>query len=117
MDIYRRIAVAKNDEELKQTSEELVDMYGPLPDEVAILLEICQLRIAASKWQIKSISTSGANLIFKFEKDTTGLMDELFAKVKRPVRLIDSQTVYMTLPENYFEPKTLITVLRKIFLI
>jgi len=115
MDVYRKIAVAKNGDELKQTTDELADMYGPIPEEVELLLQICRLRIAASKWQIKSILTSGANLIFNFEKDAARQIDDLFAKTKRPVRLIDARTVYMTLPENYFEPKTLITVLRKIF--
>ena len=115
MDVYRKIAVAKTGEDLKQIESELADVYGPMPDEVKLLLELAELRIAASKWDIKSIVTSGLDLIFSFGKDASGKPDSLFAKVSCKVRVADARTVYLRLPANYFEPRTLINVLRKIF--
>jgi transcription-repair coupling factor (superfamily II helicase) len=124
MDIYRKIAVTKTTEDLKQIESELADVYGPVPDEVKLLLELAGLRIEASKQGIKSIIASGPastrsaeasrDLIFSFNKESGMQADSLFAKVKGTVRITDPKTVYLRLPQNYFEPKTLMNVLRKI---
>jgi len=115
MDAYRKIAVARTADELKQAESELADIYGPVPDEVKLLLELGELRIAASKLGIRSIVTSGRDLVFSFAKDAEGKADSLFAKVSGDIRIADPKTVYLRMPKNYFEPKTLIKVLREIF--
>ncbi len=114
MDTYRKIAVAKTTEDLKQIESELADVYGPTPDDVELLLELAELRIKASKQGIKSIVVSGRDLIFSFSKDSNVQADSLFAKTKGTVRVAGPKTVYLRLPENYFEPRTLINVLKKI---
>jgi transcription-repair coupling factor (superfamily II helicase) len=114
MDIYRKIAVTKTTEDLKQTAGELADVYGPVPDEVELLLELAGLRIGASRLGIKSIVASGRDLIFSFSKDSNLQADSLFAGVKGTVKIADPKTVYLRLPQNYFEPSTLMNVLRKI---
>ena len=114
MDIYRKIAVTKTTEDLKQIESELADVYGPVPDDVELLLELAGLRIKASKQGIKSIVASGRDLIFSFNKDSSMQADSLFAKVKGTVRVTGPKTAYLRLPQSYFEPKTLMNVLRKI---
>ena len=115
MDVYRKIAVARNDDDLKQIEGELADIYGPVPDEVKLLLELAGLRIAASKRGIKTIVTSGRDLVFSFAADAGEQGDSLFAKVSGDVRITGGKTVYLRLPANYFEPRTLMSVLQKIF--
>ncbi len=115
MEAYRKIAVARGSEDLKQIQSELADVYGPLPDEVKLLLDLAELRIKAGRWDIKAIVTSGQNLVFSFTKDASGQAESLFSKTKGKIRITDPKTVYLHLPANYFEPRTLITVLRKIF--
>ena len=121
MEVYRKIAVAKTGEDLKQIESELADVYGPVPEEVKLLLELAELRIAASKQDIKSIVTSGRDLIFSFSKDDNSRVRSLFAKVSGDVRIARPKTAYLRLHKSYFsagrltvEPKTLINVLRKI---
>ncbi|MHC4602211.1 MAG: transcription-repair coupling factor [Planctomycetota bacterium] len=114
MDVYRKIAVAKNNDDLKQIEGELADVYGPVPDEVKLLLELAGLRIAASRWDIKSIVASGRDLTFSFERDAKSKVNLLFKNISGKIRIADPKTVYLHLPANYFEPKTLITILRKI---
>ena len=99
---------------MKEIKNELADVYGPVPEDVELLLELAGLRIAASKWGIKSIVTSGYELIFLFAKDAGTPVDSLFSKVWGTVRIADPRTVYLRLGKNYFEPRTLINVLRKI---
>jgi transcription-repair coupling factor (superfamily II helicase) len=124
MDIYRKIAVTKTTEDLKQIKSELADVYGPVPDDVELLLELADLRIKASTRGIKSIIASGPastrsaeasrDLIFSFNKDSNVKADSLFARVKGTVKIADPKTVYLRLPQSYFEPKTSMNVLRKI---
>ncbi|MHC4418743.1 MAG: TRCF domain-containing protein, partial [Planctomycetota bacterium] len=114
MDAYRKIAIAKQKEDLKQIESELADVYGPLPEQVNLLLELAELRIAASKKQIRSIVASGPDLVFKFSKEADKSLDSLFAKTAGKARATDPKTVYLRLGKSYFEPKTLINFLRKI---
>jgi len=114
MDMYRKIAVARGGEDLKQIANELADVYGPVPDEVKLLLELAELRIAASKRDIKSIVTSGRDVIFSFTKEAPTQAESLFADTKGKIRIPDPKTVYLRLAASYFEPGTLKNILRKI---
>jgi len=114
MNAYRKIAVAKGNEDLEQIKSELTDVYGPMPDEVKLLLDLAELRIKASKCDIKSIVASGQDLIFSLAKDASVPAESLFSRVSGDVRIPDAKTAYLRLSKNYFEPRTLISVLRKI---
>ncbi|OHB82989.1 MAG: transcription-repair coupling factor [Planctomycetes bacterium RBG_19FT_COMBO_48_8] len=115
MDVYRKIAVARTHEDLEQIKSELADVYGSLPDEVGLLLDLAELRIKASRHNIKSIVASGQDLIFSFEKDHSDDEQALFANVSGKVRIPGPKVVYLHLAKNYFETRTLISVLRKMF--
>jgi transcription-repair coupling factor (superfamily II helicase) len=114
MDVYRKIAVARVDEELKQTRSELADVYGPVPEEVDHLLDLAELRIKASRLGIKSIVASGLDLIFSFSDDFDGKAESLLSRVSGKARITDRRTAYLRLAENYFEPRTLMSVVRRI---
>ena len=113
MDAYRKIAVARNDDDLGQIRGELTDLYGPMPDEVNLLLEMAELRIKASRRGIKSIVASGQDLVFSFDKDADGQAEALLSKTSGKLRIPEPQTAYLRLEKNYFEPRTLIALLRK----
>ncbi len=115
MDAYRKIAVARNDDDLRQIRGELTDLYGPMPDEVTLLLEMAELRIKASRRGIKSIVASGQDLVFSFDKDAYGQAEALLSKTSGKLRIPEPNIAYLRLENNYFEPRTLITVLRKMF--
>jgi transcription-repair coupling factor (superfamily II helicase) len=115
MDAYRRIAVARTPADLKQIEAALADVYGPLPDEVKLLLDIGELRIAASKWDIRSIVASGNDLVFSFREEPGRKVNTLFATVRGSVRIPDPKTINLRLNASYFEPRTLISLLRKVF--
>ena len=114
MDAYRRIAVTRNAIDLRQIYDEFADVYGPVPEEVNMLLELAELRIMASKHNIKSIVTYGLNLIFSFEDHYKKSDQKLFDNVSGKIRIRDEKTIYLELTKNYFEPRTLIMILRKI---
>ena len=112
MDVYRRIAASTVPADIARIAEELADMFGPVPDQVNMLLDLADIRVRAGKWNIKSIISSDLDLIFNFE--THDGVDNLFAKAPGKVRIVDAKTVHLRLTENYFQPATLMAVLRKI---
>jgi transcription-repair coupling factor (superfamily II helicase) len=128
MDVYRKIAVARTPADLRQIEAELSDVYGALPDEVKLLLEVGELRIAASRHGIRTIVAQPPSpgtdfiprgktgqLVFLSKQDTGETAKALFANVRGEVRIPQPNTVYLRLDASYFEPQTLITVLRKVF--
>jgi transcription-repair coupling factor (superfamily II helicase) len=115
MDVYRRIATCDSTKAMKEMAAELSDVYGEMPTQVEILLDMTRLRIRAGQMGIRSISASGKFLIFSFSKVTDDRTHRLFAKVKGKVIVRDPKTVMVQLSPNYFEPPTLMTVLRNMF--
>lgn len=111
MDVYRRISVTREAVDLKLMREELNDLYGKVPQQVETLLDITNIRILASRKNIKSLIARDLDLIFTFESHE-GVKD-IFARAPGHVRIPDKKTVHLRLTENYFQQSTLLAVLRK----
>jgi transcription-repair coupling factor (superfamily II helicase) len=114
MDAYRRIATVKTADELKELRGELADVYGPLPEEAKLLLDVAGLRIAAGTLNIKSIVSHGGNVIFSFSGDAAQNAKHLLKDVAARYTVADATTVYLHLTDSYFERQTLLSFLRKI---
>ena len=114
MGVYRQIAGAQTTEDLERLGNELTDLFGHVADEVGMLIDMAELRILAAARQIKSITISGRDLIFVFDPAGQGKdANEIFERAPGIVRIPDSKTVHIRLEKNYFEPNTLMSILRK----
>lgn len=113
MEVYRRLAVARTPKDLDRLSEELRDLFGPVPTQVTLTLELARVRLLAAKWNLKHIVVQGLDVIFSFMDGANST--DLFARYPGTVRIPDPRTVYLRLEKNYFEPPTLLALLRKLF--
>jgi len=111
LDIYRRMSSARTAEDLARLETDLRDLFGPVPAEVSLLLQWAEVRILASACDIKSIVVHGRDLIFSLEG--VNIASPVFARAPGTVRVPDPKTVYVRLEKNYFEPSTLLSILRK----
>jgi transcription-repair coupling factor (superfamily II helicase) len=111
LDIYRRISSVRRQEDMDRLEKDLRDQFGPIPIEVSLLTQWAQVRVLASDAGIKSIVVNGRDLIFSLEAGN--IAAPLFARAPGSVRIPDPKTVYVRLEKNYFEPSTLLGVLRK----
>lgn len=114
MNVYRQIAAARTSEDLARLIEQLKDMFGPVCTEAQRLIDLAEIRILASAHDIRSITIMGKDVIFSFEKGVTEKAGGLFVKSPGIVRVPDAQTVHIRLEDKYFEPDTLLAILRKI---
>ena len=59
MDLYRRIAAIRSDEDSADVLDELIDRYGEPPKSVLALLDVALLRAAAVKAGVSDITQKG----------------------------------------------------------
>jgi transcription-repair coupling factor (superfamily II helicase) len=67
-DIYRKISSISNEEQLQSLSSELADRFGPLPEEVANLLYIAEIKIVCRKLSIIHLSERKGTVTVEFGK-------------------------------------------------
>lgn len=113
MEAYRRISRAATLEALEVVAADLRAAYGEPPATARTLLELTELRIAATHLEIDSIKLDGPDLIFASRRSRH--LDPLLKGAPGRASIIDDRTVYYRPPANYLNPtSTLLTVLRKL---
>ncbi len=117
MEAYRRIAQAETLASLETAKEALVGAYGDPPSGVEMLLDLAQLRLAATLAGVRMLVVRDGDVVFR-----TSRPDELerllrgIAGTIRPIGRPDDQgavEVYYRPPPKYLEPRTLLRVLLK----
>ncbi|MCX5649761.1 MAG: transcription-repair coupling factor [Planctomycetota bacterium] len=115
--LYRQLERAASVDALRDVADEIVDMFGPMPAEVANLVELEAVRLLAGRARIAAIhrkrnvppaqhpAEGGADLMMTVER--AAAVEALFARCADPevrragtVRVIDSQTVLWRLGED-----------------
>ena len=87
MDIYRRIALIRDEEESDEMISELIDRYGDPPSQVIALVNIALLRCEASKSGIKDIAQKSGRVYFKLEEFDVSCFSALYAMPEYKNRL------------------------------
>ena len=113
MEAYRRISRAVTLDELREVVRSIRDAYGEPPKQAQILIDLTEVRVAASTLGIDTLKLEGPDLIFRTKH--AGKLDNVFAGAPGRVSVLDESTLYYRPPANYLEPAdTLLAVLRKL---
>ena len=99
MDLYRRIALIRSEEEADDVTDELIDRYGDPPRTVNNLIAVALLRADAAKLGISEITQKGAALRFTLSAFDLQRISALCARESYKGRLLFSagETPYLTL--------------------
>jgi len=111
MEVYRRLVSCRSRTQLEQLETDIRDAFGPYPPAVQTLLDLAEVRILAQPFRIKCITQRPPDLIFSF--DELALVEPLLARTTGSARMADAHTVHLRLAEAYFEPGTLLALLRQ----
>lgn len=87
MDIYRRIAMIRTEEEADDLIDEIIDRYGDPPPQVNSLIQIALLRGEAGKAGIVDISQNQGALIFVLKDFDMERVSELYSRPEYKNRL------------------------------
>src|SRR5699024_1382748 len=63
---YKQLAHAKDEERINETQEELIDRYGPLPDNAHNLLHLHRLRLRAEALSITNPHVQEEQMLIEF---------------------------------------------------
>jgi transcription-repair coupling factor (superfamily II helicase) len=74
LELYRRLARARDAGDLSAFRQELTDRFGPLPEPVRRLIDVAELRLAAEAAGIASISRENDQLVVRFGEGLTRSM-------------------------------------------
>jgi transcription-repair coupling factor (superfamily II helicase) len=112
MEAYRRLSRSSTLAELQAVVQNLKDAYGDPPPLAQCLMDLTEIRLAASTLGIDGIKLEGPDLIFRTHKPAK--LADLFANTPGRVSVLDPNTIYYRPPAKYLDPpQTLLAVLRK----
>lgn len=98
IDLYRRIRRIESINDIAELKAEFVDRFGPPPGAVERLLELAELRLDATVWQISAIHVEQRDLIFDY---TNRRRIEQLAKLQvGRLRIVDDAHVYVRLKHD-----------------
>ena len=90
MDLYRRIAAIRSEEEADDLTDELIDRYGDPPKGVNNLISVALMRADAARCGISEIAQKGNNLNFMLTSFELERVSKLCAQEKYRSRLLFS---------------------------
>ncbi|KKL63169.1 hypothetical protein LCGC14_2177780, partial [marine sediment metagenome] len=111
MEVYRRLALCHEPEQLDQLTSDLPDAFGKVPPVVDDLLTVALIRVLASRLGIDSILLDPPDVIFII--GDASLASPALEGLAGSVRLPDERTAHWRPPEEYLTSPTLLTVLRR----
>ncbi len=88
MDLYRRIAAIRGEEEADELVDELIDRYGEPPRPVNNLISVALLRATAARCRISDLAQKGDKLIFTLEEFCLESFSALCAQEKYSKRML-----------------------------
>ena len=81
LSLYRRIAAMIDAEELNQLSAELVDRFGPIPDEVKNLLDTITIKFLCRMANVSKVDAGPKGLSLAFKNNTFPNPDRLIGHI------------------------------------
>lgn len=99
IEIYQNIALCKNEEDISNVIDEIVDRFGNLPDEIENLLEISRIKQLAKKKYLTKIQSKTNSVVFTFDnnKFDTNLLPELIQKYGTRIKFASGLKPMITL--------------------
>lgn len=103
IEIYQEIASCRNEQEIQNVLDEIIDRYGDVPEEVLNLLEIARIKNLAREKKIAKIKETQIGCMFTFMQSASlegEQVQRLMSKYRNLIHFSASQKPYITLKTN-----------------
>ena len=98
IEIYQEIALCKTEEDIQNITDEIIDRFGAMPQEVENLLEIARIKNLAREANVLKIIQKRDGIIFLYDanKFDIALVDKMVKKYNRRVKFSPGKDPYIT---------------------
>lgn len=128
LEAYRRLASSSTIKQLEQVREDLTSAYGQMPRPLMKLFDLAQVRITLAELGTRTVTVRERDVVFLSHEPgplverlkngvsgqpLTGVAAEATVRVLEPKGEGHPHEIYFRPPESYFEPESLLRVLRQ----
>ena len=98
IEIYQEIALCKNEDEIKDITDSIIDRYGNMPKEIEKLLDIARIRNSCRAKNIIKVAQKSDKVIFYFDEKTFdfSVVDKLLKKYGMRIKFSPAKNPYVT---------------------
>ncbi len=98
IEVYQNIALCKTKEDILNVTDEIIDRYGKMPDEVENLLKISEIKQKCRENGILKLAQKGESIVVEFAPELFDytVIDKLVQKYKTRVKFSPAQKPYVT---------------------
>ena len=98
IEIYQEIALCKNEDEIKDITDSIIDRYGNMPKEIEKLLDIARIRNTCRAKNIIKVAQKSDKVIFYFDEKTFdfSVVDKLLKKYGMRIKFSPAKNPYVT---------------------
>ena len=111
LEVYRRLAKAKDLEEVPEVERGLADRFGPLPEEARNLIQLSQLAVSSRNSGIISIILVEGGLLLRIRNKNKAL--KALAAPGKKIRIIDEGSIFLPIEKSERTPQALLKMLKK----
>lgn len=113
IEIYQNIALCKNEEELQNVIDEIIDRYGDMPNEIENLIQVSRIKMLCKEKNIIKIMQRNESIVFTFNnKKFNLLIVDKMVKIYGNKIKFSTGNPYVTLNVAYTSDKELIDVIK-----
>jgi transcription-repair coupling factor (superfamily II helicase) len=112
IDLYRRLARVTTADELADLRCELVDRFGAPPPLVERLLALCEVRILAHAWRVRSIHREEQYVVFRYSD--AAMIRRLAARNGRRLRVVDGHSAYLPIDKELTSAEAVLSEVKSV---
>ena len=118
IEIYQDIALCRNDKDIEDVIDEIIDRYGSMPKEVENLIEIARIKILAREASVIKVTQKEKFIMVNLDKDDIKIDEEkikvLLEKYGTKLRFSAGVEPYITLKINEKDEEKIISQIKEL---
>ena len=98
IEMYQEIALCKNEEDIQNVVDEMIDRFGNMPNEIENLLDIARIKTLCKKLNISKVQERRNFVLFMFEAGELNIdINELVKKYRNRIKFTQGIKPQITL--------------------
>ena len=110
IEVYQNIALCRNEENIQNVIDEIIDRYGVMPKELENLIEVARIKELCRTTNVIKIAQRMKNIVFYFDKNKYNpeIIDKLIKKYEFNVKFSSGIEPYVTLKVDSIKDENII---------